>query len=281
MGNQNAETPAPEHDQGKDSDSGAARWPAIPPGQSSKPARRRKSHNKSDEPAPELKHRGLLDSSGGGYQLKSRSEGLYPELYQPVNKEFWRGINTEQADALMHLQAIAMEKVGFEKGTPKFFIDDDPGSQYAADDYFVGTERARVSTPKSIIGQSDAELAYAARRAEKARWIKSRQDKRKRALQRESEADGGMNFLAATQAERLAQETALIAAAEHPVVTEFDGPALLIGGMLIGAGLFFGCAGLLPMFVEEYAELLAKALPVAGFMCGAFGVVVVFNHMRS
>jgi hypothetical protein len=272
MGNQDAGLPEPvRHSQHRHQHAGPDRRRANLPFQG---VDRR-------EPVPSTGTRGHFDTEAGSYQLKSRSQGLYPELYEPVNKEFWRGISDDQAGALMRLQAIAMEKVGFEKGSPKFFIDDDPGSQYAADDYFVGGERARVATPKSIIGQSDAELAYAERRGEKVRWLKTRQDKRKRALQRESEADSGMNFLAASQAERLAHETALIAAARQPAVAEFDGPSLLIGGMLVGAGLFFTWMGLLPVFAAEYATLLAKVMPVAGVAGAGFGVVVLFNHMRS
>jgi hypothetical protein len=275
MGKQHTGTPAPEPGRGSAQYAGPERRETDTP--YTGPDRRR-AHGKAAEPPA---RRGLLDSSEGGYQLKSRSEGLYPELYQPVDQKFWHGINDNQADALMRLQAIAMEKVGFEKGAPKFFIEDDPGSQYAADDYFVGSERAKVPTPKSVIDLSDSELAYSERRAEKSRWLRDRQDKRKRALQRESEVDGGMNFLAATQAERLAQETMLIATAAQPAVAEFDGPALLIGGMLLGAGLLFGALGLLPVFAAEYADILIKVLPVGGFVCAAFGIAVLFNHMRS
>ena len=226
--------------------------------------------------------RGLFDTTETGYQLASRSEQFYPEAYRPLNEEFWRGVNPEQADALVKLQAIAMEKVGFEKGTPKFFIDDDPGSAYAADEYFIGTERASVpSTARSSIGMTDAEIAYTAAREEKARWLKARKDKRRRAIQRESESDGGMNFLPSTRAELLEAEELITSMARQGAVPELDGPALLTGGMLIGAGLVFAYLGILPVFVEEYASIIAKALPIAGLCCSGFGVVVLFNHMRS
>ncbi len=225
--------------------------------------------------------RGYFDTAETGYQLASRSEQFYPEAYQPVNEEFWHGIQPEQADAVMKLQAIAMEKVGFEKGAPKFFIEDDAGSAYAADEYFVGPERARVAASKSVIGLTDAELAYNERRAEKARWLKERKNKRRRAIQRESEADGGMNFLPSTRAELLEAESLISALARQSAVPDVDGPALLIGGALIGAGLLLSYMGLLPVFAEEYEVLIAKVLPIIGLCTSAFGIAVLFNHMRS
>lgn len=58
------------------------------------------------------------------YQLLSKAELLYPEAFEPVSADFWHGVSQHQRDQLMRLQAIAMEKVGFEKDTPKFFLAD-------------------------------------------------------------------------------------------------------------------------------------------------------------
>ncbi len=58
------------------------------------------------------------------YELKSRAETIYPEAFIPVSKEFYEGLTKEQRDKLIRIQATAQEKVGFEKGAPKFFIQD-------------------------------------------------------------------------------------------------------------------------------------------------------------
>jgi len=58
------------------------------------------------------------------YRLRSKSETLYPTAFIPVSKEFYNELTQEQRDKLMKLQAIAQEKAGYEKGTPKFFIED-------------------------------------------------------------------------------------------------------------------------------------------------------------
>jgi hypothetical protein len=63
------------------------------------------------------------------YHLRSRSEQDYPEAYLPVSREMWAELTPAQQEKALRLQAIAMEKVGFEKGAPKFFIDDlDPAT---------------------------------------------------------------------------------------------------------------------------------------------------------
>jgi hypothetical protein len=124
-------------------------------------------------------------------------------------------------------------------------------------------------------------VAYRERRAEKRRWLEDKQNRRKRARHRESEADGGMNFFAAVRTEQLAADTELIAGARSGVVAEYDGPSLLIGGILTAAGLFTLLAGLAPVYVEEYASMLAKILPTAGAIAACFGAVIIMNHRSS
>lgn len=63
------------------------------------------------------------------YKLRHRSMRDYPAAYEPVSRTFWTGLSKQQQDAVMRLQAVAMEKAGFEKGAPKIFIADfDPSN---------------------------------------------------------------------------------------------------------------------------------------------------------
>jgi hypothetical protein len=63
------------------------------------------------------------------YKLRHRSQRDFPQAYEPVSRSFWGGLSKQQQDAVMRLQAVAMEKAGFEKGTPKMFIADfDPSN---------------------------------------------------------------------------------------------------------------------------------------------------------
>jgi hypothetical protein len=63
-------------------------------------------------------------SSVNRFGLASPSEAKYPQAYAPVDETFWEGLTDAQRSALDRIQAIAQEKVGFERGTPKFFIED-------------------------------------------------------------------------------------------------------------------------------------------------------------
>jgi hypothetical protein len=73
-------------------------------------------------------------ASGNRFGLPSNSELHYPQAYAPVAAGFWEGLNPRQRTELERLQAIAQEKVGYERGTPKFFIQDfDPGADPAED----------------------------------------------------------------------------------------------------------------------------------------------------
>jgi hypothetical protein len=81
--------------------------------------------------------------------LRSKSELLYPEAYAPVDARFWEGLTEEQQHQLMRLQAIAQEKVGFERHTKKYFIEDfDPQAGP------ISTERDLVTlaTPRLVTG---------------------------------------------------------------------------------------------------------------------------------
>jgi hypothetical protein len=83
------------------------------------------------------------------YGLPSRSEMMFPEAYQPVGHEFWEGLTDTQRNELIRLQAVAQEKVGFERGTKKFFIDDfDPDKRGPADDVSLLT----MAAPRFVAG---------------------------------------------------------------------------------------------------------------------------------
>jgi hypothetical protein len=58
------------------------------------------------------------------FGLTSRSAGMYPELYRDVSSVYWRSLTEEQREQIMRVQATAMEKVGYERGTEKVFIQD-------------------------------------------------------------------------------------------------------------------------------------------------------------
>jgi hypothetical protein len=58
------------------------------------------------------------------YGLPSISELNYPEAYKPVSTTFWEGLSDQQRSEVMRLQAVAQEKVGYEKGTTKYFMQD-------------------------------------------------------------------------------------------------------------------------------------------------------------
>jgi hypothetical protein len=91
------------------------------------------------------------------YRLRHRSEVLYPQVYEPVSGVFWQGLSKGQVDAVMRLQAIAMEKAGFEKHTPKYFIEDfDPGAPGAALGSTAAARQAQdpvsLAAPRLLLG---------------------------------------------------------------------------------------------------------------------------------
>lgn len=64
------------------------------------------------------------------FGLVPRAVSSYPEAYAKVSQAFWRNTTSEHREAVMRVQATAMEKVGFEQGISKFFISDfDPMQQ--------------------------------------------------------------------------------------------------------------------------------------------------------
>lgn len=114
--------------------------------------RRNQSRRESDR-------RGEDGRRATDYGLSHRSERDYPEAYVPVSTEFWQGLSQSQVDAVMRLQATAMEKAGYEKGAPKFFIEDfDPGNPNAprvsgaARGSTVAVDRVAQAAPRLILG---------------------------------------------------------------------------------------------------------------------------------
>lgn len=65
------------------------------------------------------------------FGLKSRSELMYPEAYRDVSSVYWRKMSQEDQGRVMTVQAQAMEKVGYERGTQKQFIEEiEPEDDY-------------------------------------------------------------------------------------------------------------------------------------------------------
>ncbi len=62
------------------------------------------------------------------YNTKTMSEIDFPEMMEPIPKEYLRKLKPERAKELMEKQATAQEKVGYERYAPKYFlpIEEDP-----------------------------------------------------------------------------------------------------------------------------------------------------------
>lgn len=58
------------------------------------------------------------------FGLQSTAVSKYPEAYRDVSSIFWRKLTAQQQKQITLVQAQAMEKVGFEQGTEKQFIQD-------------------------------------------------------------------------------------------------------------------------------------------------------------
>ncbi|MBN2082600.1 hypothetical protein JW859_10405 [bacterium] len=89
------------------------------------------------------------------YKLSHRSQRDFPEAYSPVSRTFWEGLSKEQQDAVMRLQAVAMEKAGFEKGAPKMFIADfDPSNPAAATGArgAIESDPVALAAPRLVLG---------------------------------------------------------------------------------------------------------------------------------
>lgn len=107
-------------EKGKDALSGAAGPAAHDPAGKDTGSKEQRSFVKM----PQGRARSHTTGSGDGqFALRSRAEVLYPEMFDSVNADFWDGLSSEQRDAIVRVQAVAMEKVGYEPGTDKFFID--------------------------------------------------------------------------------------------------------------------------------------------------------------
>jgi len=105
------------------------------------------------------KHKGEKDDEGAKqpYKLKHRSEIAYPQAYEPVSATFWGGLSQDQVNAVMRLQAVAMEKTGFEKSAPKFFIENfDPANPNAPALQVRGGQQAvdlvSLAAPRLVLG---------------------------------------------------------------------------------------------------------------------------------
>ncbi|MDQ3023191.1 MAG: hypothetical protein M3R04_02215 [bacterium] len=76
----------------------------------------------------------LIQYTNNPWGLKSWSEMLYPEAYRDISNVYWKQLSDEERRQVMVVQARAMEKVGYEPGTSKYFID----PIESQDDYVVG-----------------------------------------------------------------------------------------------------------------------------------------------
>lgn len=91
-----------------------------------------RGRRKEDREAEEAAKAEAAQKAPVDYRLRHRSQRDFPQAYEPVSRTFWEGLSKQQQDAVMRLQAVAMEKAGFEKGAPKMFIQDfDPSNPNA------------------------------------------------------------------------------------------------------------------------------------------------------
>jgi hypothetical protein len=94
----------------------------------------------------------LITHTNNPWGLKSWSEMLYPEAYRDISSVYWKKLSDEDRQRIMKVQARAMEKVGYEPGTAKLFID----PIEAIDDYRVG-RGGRMDDTAGSRGGSSAE----------------------------------------------------------------------------------------------------------------------------
>jgi hypothetical protein len=81
--------------------------------------------------------------------LRSKSEELYPQAYFPVDTAFWAGLSDQQQAEVMRLQAVAQEKVGYERGSPKYFMQD--FDTRAVDKKTSGQRLVEIETPRLLL----------------------------------------------------------------------------------------------------------------------------------
>jgi hypothetical protein len=73
---------------------------------------------------PRFAPKARLTGYANPYGLTSRSETFYPEAYRDISTVYWRRLSEQDRQKVMRVQAVAMEKVGYERGTEKRFIED-------------------------------------------------------------------------------------------------------------------------------------------------------------
>lgn len=106
--------------------------------------------------SPDVEHVAALRDRPIGHSATgvSNAEIDYPELLKGVDPKYYESLTEEQRHDLIIKQAIAQEKVGYEKYAPKFFLpeDEDPfpeGRHVEQADMFTALE---INRPLLIIG---------------------------------------------------------------------------------------------------------------------------------
>lgn len=106
--------------------------------------------------SPDLEHLAALRDKPIGHSAigVSNAEMDYPELLKGVDPKYYESLTEEQRYDLVIKQAIAQEKVGYEKYAPKFFLpeDEDPfpdGRRAEEADMFIALE---INRPLLILG---------------------------------------------------------------------------------------------------------------------------------
>jgi hypothetical protein len=73
----------------------------------------------------------LIGPTRNGWNLPSRSEMMYPEAYRDLSTVYWKQLTSQERLQVDTVQARAMEKAGYERGTQKHFIEEiEPDSGY-------------------------------------------------------------------------------------------------------------------------------------------------------
>ncbi len=106
--------------------------------------------------SPDAEHVAALRDRPIGHSATgvSNAEIDYPELLKVVDPKYYESLTEEQRHELLIRQAIAQEKVGYEKYAPKFFLpeEEDPfpeGRHAEESDMFVALE---INRPLLILG---------------------------------------------------------------------------------------------------------------------------------
>jgi hypothetical protein len=71
--------------------------------------------------APKAK---LIGPTRNGWGLLSRSEMMYPEAYRDLSTVYWKKLTDQERRQVDTVQARAMEKAGYERGTDKQFMQE-------------------------------------------------------------------------------------------------------------------------------------------------------------